>query len=58
VAQDLVVRNQGSQDRRTVFLQVTRKGENLLTNLSLAHRAEIQKIGPHLRDLLDDLAIS
>jgi DNA-binding MarR family transcriptional regulator len=57
-SQNLVARHPGSQDRRIVFLQVTRKGENLLTKLSLAHRAEIQRIGPRLRALLDDLANS
>jgi DNA-binding MarR family transcriptional regulator len=58
VAQDLVSRSPGSKDRRTVLLRVTRKGETLLTKLSLAHRAEIQKIGSHLRQLLDGLANS
>ena len=56
VAQNLVARNPGSQDRRTVFLHVSKKGENLLTKLSLAHRTEIQRLGPQLRALLDDLA--
>jgi DNA-binding MarR family transcriptional regulator len=58
VGQDLVTRSPGSEDRRTVFLRVTRKGETLLAKLSLAHRAEIQKIGPHLRQLLDEMAKS
>jgi DNA-binding MarR family transcriptional regulator len=58
VAQDLVSRSPGSEDRRTVLLRVTRKGETLLTKLSLAHRAEIQKIGSHLQQLLDSLANS
>jgi DNA-binding MarR family transcriptional regulator len=58
VGQNLVARHPGSHDRRTVFLDVTRKGENLLTKLSLAHRAEIQRIGPRLSALLDDLANS
>jgi DNA-binding MarR family transcriptional regulator len=58
VAQDLVARSPGSEDRRTVLLRVTRKGEKLLTKLSLAHWAEIQKMGPHLRQLLDGLARS
>jgi DNA-binding MarR family transcriptional regulator len=56
VAHGFITRNPGNQDRRTVFLRVARKGESLLTKLSLAHRAEIKKIGPELRGLLDDLA--
>jgi DNA-binding MarR family transcriptional regulator len=58
VAQGLVTRSSGNQDRRTVFLRVARKGETLLTRLSLAHRAEIQRIGPRLSALLEDLANS
>ena len=53
VLQDLVARRAGTQDRRTVYLRVTKRGENLLAKLSLAHRAEIQRIRPQLRELLD-----
>jgi DNA-binding MarR family transcriptional regulator len=58
VAQDLLTRSPGREDRRTVLLRVTRKGETLLAKLSMAHRTEIQKIGSHLRRLLDGLANS
>lgn len=58
VAQGLITRIPGNQDRRTVFLRVARKGETLLTRLSLAHRTEIQRIGPRLRALLEGLANS
>jgi DNA-binding MarR family transcriptional regulator len=58
VAQGLITRIPGSQDRRTVFLRVARKGETLLTRLSIAHRTEIQRIGPRLQALLEDLANS
>jgi DNA-binding MarR family transcriptional regulator len=58
VTQDLVTRSPGNEDRRTVLLRVTRKGETLLRKLSLAHRTEIQKIGSQLRQLLDGLAKS
>jgi DNA-binding MarR family transcriptional regulator len=50
---NLVNRRNSTEDRRSVLLRVTKKGENLLAKLSLAHRAEIQRMGPALQQLLD-----
>jgi DNA-binding MarR family transcriptional regulator len=51
--QNLVARRNSTEDRRSVFLRVTKKGEHLLAKLSLAHRAEIQRMGPAMQQLLD-----
>jgi DNA-binding MarR family transcriptional regulator len=45
-------REQGKQDRRQVFLYLTRKGERVLSTLSLQHRSELSRLGPILRAIL------
>src|SRR5437870_2804090 len=43
-----VQREKGENDRREVLLTLTRKGERVLRELSLHHRAELRKAGPVL----------
>ena len=44
----LVRRHRGTQDRREVMLSLTAKGEKVLRELSLQHRAELRSAGPAL----------
>ena len=43
-----VRRHRGGEDRREVLLDLTPKGERILQELSLHHRAELRKCGPAL----------
>ena len=43
-----VKRHRGTQDRREVLLSLTPKGEKVLRELSLQHRAELRSAGPTL----------
>jgi DNA-binding MarR family transcriptional regulator len=53
-----VHRERGSLDRREVLLQLTPRGERVLRDLSLHHRAELRSQGPalleNLRQLISD----
>jgi DNA-binding MarR family transcriptional regulator len=44
----LVRRRRSENDRREVLLELTPKGERLLQELALHHRAEIREMGPEL----------
>ena len=55
VAAGFAERQQATQDRRKVIVSVTAHGKQLLERLSAAHRQELRKIGPTLRDLLAQL---
>ncbi len=44
----LIQRSRGMRDRREVLLRLTRRGEELLRNLSASHREELQTAGPRL----------
>jgi len=51
------IRRIASQDdRRSVFVELTRKGEAMLQRMTQAHRAELRHIGPEIRRLLAELA--
>lgn len=54
-AQDLVERECGLEDRRKVYVKLTRAGAKALETLSGVHRAEISRIGPNLHNLLETL---
>ncbi|MES1195852.1 MAG: MarR family transcriptional regulator [Steroidobacter sp.] len=54
VKEKLVMRKPG-KDRREVLVQLTDHGEQVLAGLSHAHRAELKKLGPQLRRLLQEL---
>jgi DNA-binding MarR family transcriptional regulator len=43
-------------DRRSVFVELTHKGEAMLQRMTHAHRAELRHIGPEIRRLLTELA--
>lgn len=45
---NLIRRRRSEQDRREVFLELTPKGDRLLQELALHHRAEIREMGPEL----------
>lgn len=47
-----VRRRPDRRDRRLVHVTLTLKGERTLAHLSAAHRAEVRRVGPALRDLL------
>jgi DNA-binding MarR family transcriptional regulator len=44
----LICRSRNDADRREVLLRLTPRGERLLQNLSLSHRAELNSTGPKL----------
>lgn len=48
VAKGFVVRSRGRTDRREVLLQLKRRGESVLRELSLTHHAELNAAGPRL----------
>lgn len=54
VKEKLVTRKPG-EDRREVLVQLTDHGEQVLAGLSHIHRAELKKIGPKLKLLLQEL---
>jgi DNA-binding MarR family transcriptional regulator len=54
-AENLVARASHAGDRRQVFVSLTPHGLALLERLSTAHRAELRRIGPRLRELLSAL---
>ncbi len=47
-ARRLVARHPNPEDARQVLLRLTRTGEAVLRDLSLAHREELQQTGPEL----------
>ena len=56
VAEKLVSRAPSAQDRRQVFVQLTRRGENVLERLSSAHTEQLKRMGPELILRLKQLA--
>jgi DNA-binding MarR family transcriptional regulator len=55
VAEGLVKREPATEDRRQVYVALTRRGSEMLEQLSEAHREELRRIGPQLNQLLDQL---
>jgi len=55
VAQKLVEREDGREDRRNVFVKLRPAGYATLEKLSDAHRAELRRLGPSLIPLLKSL---
>ncbi len=51
-ANGLIRRRTDAADRRQVLLQITPKAAKLLAQLSVAHRSELKRTAPLLRDLL------
>ena len=52
-AKGLIRRTRSRRDRREVLLSLTRRGEKLLRELTLPHRAELRSAGPTLLRALD-----
>jgi len=55
VLEKLVARKPSDEDRRKVLIQLTRRGENTLEQLSALHHEQLQRIGPELSRLLERL---
>jgi len=55
VKQDLVKRKQDRNDRRTIHLALTTRGQKVLEKLSAAHREQIRKFMPRLSGALGRL---
>jgi DNA-binding MarR family transcriptional regulator len=55
-AQGLVERSQDITDRRQVLVALTPRGKDILDQLVLAHRQELQRIQPNLEQLLSVLS--
>jgi|ERR1035437_785162 DNA-binding MarR family transcriptional regulator len=55
VLEKLVARAPSAQDRRQVFVQLTRCGENVLEKLSSAHTEQLKRMGPELILRLEQL---
>ena len=55
VVEKLVSRSPSEMDRRQVLIQLTRRGENVLEELSFAHQAQLKHLGPEISRLLERL---
>lgn len=54
--ENLVIRQPSAVDRRKVQLQLTGRGRQVLARLAAVHRAELQRIGPVLSRLFNELS--
>jgi DNA-binding MarR family transcriptional regulator len=54
-AEGLVKREPDREDRRQVYVTLTRQGAAMLEQLTAVHREELRRIGPQLSRLLDRL---
>jgi DNA-binding MarR family transcriptional regulator len=52
IANGLAERAQNPKDRREVLIDLTNRAERMLAKLTLAHRTEVRKLAPLLRQLL------
>ena len=53
--QGLIARRPSPVDRRQVYLRLTAKGERMLERLASVHREELRRIGPQLRQLVQQI---
>jgi len=53
--QGLVARQRGSADRRQVFVVLTPRGQEMLAGLAAAHKEELVKAVPALKNLIEQL---
>jgi DNA-binding MarR family transcriptional regulator len=56
-AQKLVERQNDHEDRRKVFVKLSRTGSKILEKLSAAHRQELRRLSPHILPLLENLIL-
>ena len=54
--QGLALREPSPEDKRKVYLRLTAKGDRVLARLAEVHRQELQRIGPELREQLQEIA--
>lgn len=55
VDQDLIAREPGVEDRRQVYVKLTKHGREVLEQLAGTHRREIRRLGPRLELVLGSL---
>jgi len=53
--QGLVAREASALDKRKVYLRLTAKGDRVLQRLADVHREELRRIGPQLRQLVQQV---
>lgn len=53
--QNLVYREQSNNDRREVYVSLTKRGEKLLEKLTAVHREELKSLAPRLIDIFESL---
>ncbi len=53
--QGLVSRTSGTEDRRQVYISLTDHGAELLSELTAAHKQEVQRVRTTLQELMDRL---
>ncbi len=56
VTEGLVKREPATADRRQVYVVLTRRGSEMLEQLTATHREELRRMGPQLKQLLEQLA--
>jgi DNA-binding MarR family transcriptional regulator len=54
-AQNLVYREKSGDDRREVYVGLTKSGEEILERLAIVHRKELEQLVPQLTGILDSL---
>jgi len=54
-AEGLVAKSADPKNYRQVFVRLTQRGQRILETLSPAHKAELARIGPALREILNHL---
>jgi DNA-binding MarR family transcriptional regulator len=55
-SEGFVIRKSSEEDRRRVYVALTKRGENLLEKLSSAHKQELRRIAPQLKQLMETLS--
>ena len=53
----LVIKAEDPDDRRRVLIRTTARGKRALKHLSAAHKAELARVGPALKEILTHLKI-
>ena len=55
VAQELVIREAATEDRRQVYISLTARGMELLSELTVAHKEELRRMSVILQKLLEQI---